>query len=112
MLVNDFFQRYELQLTQGIKYHSVVFKSLKGHLGCSNIGAYVFDCSAWSHHVMKLPRVLAISPLKLMLCHRAAVKSLLVHYYNADSIFWSFGIFGFILGIFENRILDDKPALK
>ena len=39
-----------------------------------------------------------------MLCHAAAVKSLPVYYFNAD-IFWSFGIIGFILDYFKNKVL-------
>ena len=37
-------------------------------------------------------------------------KKFPVLHYNADYIFWSFGIIGFIFGYFENRILL-KPVL-
>ena len=40
----------------------------------------------------------------------APVKSISVHHYKADYIYWSFGIIGFILRYFENRLLL-KPVL-
>ena len=39
-----------------------------------------------------------------------AEKSLPVHHYSADCIFLSFGMIGFILSHFENRVLN-KPVL-
>ena len=39
-----------------------------------------------------------------------AVKRLLIHHHNADYIFWSFRITGFILSYPENRFLL-KPVL-
>ena len=45
-----------------------------------------------------------------MLCRVAAVKHLPVHHHSADYMFWSFGIIGFILSQFENRV-PLKPVL-
>ena len=46
---------------------------------------------------------LNLSSLQLMLCRAMVVKSLPVHHFSSDSIFWSFGIIGFILSNFEKR---------
>ena len=45
-----------------------------------------------------------------MLCRVATVECLPVHHHNADYIFWSFGIIGFILSYLENSVLL-KPVL-
>ena len=45
-----------------------------------------------------------LSSLQLMLCCVAAVKSLPVHHYSAVIFSVPFGIIGFILSYFENRI--------
>ena len=52
----------------------------------------------------------SLSLLVLVLCRVAVVKRLPVHHHSADYIFWSFGIVGFILSYFENKVLL-KPVL-
>ena len=61
--------------------------------------------SKWSSLLQRnLPYRTYLSSLQLMLCRVAVIKSIPVHHYNADYMFWYFGIIVFILSYFENRI--------
>ena len=51
-----------------------------------------------------------LSSLQLLLCSVAAVKSVPVHHYSAENIFWSLGINGLILSQLEKKSSAEASA--
>ena len=98
-------------MIRGLKFHNLEVEKL--YYLCSENSAEQFhgNREAYLHLCFRiimqkagfLMTRLNLSSLQLMVCRVVVVKSLHVHHFSADSIFWSFRIIGFILSNFEKR---------